>query len=115
MSISPEIKNLINRLEQEFNEIESDVREGLNIIWPLFSSFPNNVLLTQFFASLSNHLLYVEISRSRIQIIVNRFASINVTPNEILETGEDLSMELGRAIEAKISVKQIVNRLKELL
>jgi hypothetical protein len=59
-------------------------------------------------------LLYVEIARSRIQIIVNRFSSINVTPNEIMETGEDLSMELGRAIEAKISVRQIVNRLREL-
>jgi uncharacterized protein YpbB len=114
MSISPEIQNLINRLEQELNEIESDVREGLNIIQPIFASFPNNDLLIQFFASLSNHLLYVEISRSRIQIIVNRFSSTNVTPNEIMETGEDLSMELGRAIEAKISVKQIINRLREL-
>ncbi|MGL6341325.1 MAG: restriction endonuclease subunit S [Waterburya sp.] len=114
MSISPEIKNLINRLEHELKEIESDVREGLNIIQPIFSSFPNNLLLIQFFASLNNHLLYVEISRNRIQTIVNRFSSINVTPNEILETGEDLSMELGKAIEAKISVKQIINRLREL-
>jgi len=114
MSISPEIQNLIKRLEQELEEIESDVREGLNMVQPIISSFPNNVFLTQFFASLNNHLLYVQISKSRIQIIVNRLSSINVTPDEILETGEDLSMELGRAIDAKISVKQIVNRLREL-
>jgi hypothetical protein len=31
-----------------------------------------------------------------------------------METGEDLSMELGRAIDAKISVKQILNHLRDL-
>jgi hypothetical protein len=114
VSISPEIQNLVARIERELEEIEFDVREGLNILQPIISNFPNNVLLTKFFASLSNHLLYVEISRSRIQVIVNRFSSIDVTPNEIMETGEDLSIELGRAIEAKISVRRIVNRLREL-
>ena len=114
MSISPEIKILIGRLERELQEIEEDVKEGLNIIQPIISSFPNNIVLTQFFASLSNNLLYVEISRRRIQITVNRLSSVDVTADEILEVGEDFGMELGRAIEAKISVKQIVNRLREL-
>ncbi len=114
MSISPEIKTLIDRLEQELQEIEEDVKEGLNIIQPIISRFPNNVVLIQFFASLSNNLLYVEISRRRIKIIENRLSSVDVNADEMLEAGEDLSIELGRAIEAKISVKQIVNRLREL-
>ena len=59
MSLSPEIKTLIDRLARELQEIEEDVKEGLNIIQPIIASFPNNVVLIQFFASLSNNLIYV--------------------------------------------------------
>lgn len=114
MSIPPEIKTLIDRLKQEIQVIEEDVKEGLNIIQPIISSFPNNVVLIQFFASLSNNLLYVQILRRRIQIIENRLSSVDATNDEILEVTEDLGMELGKAIEAKISIRQILNRLREL-
>ena len=114
MSISPEIRSLIIRLEQEMHEMELDAKEGLNIIQPIISSFPNNFLLTQFFASLSNNLFYVEILSRRIQIIENRLLLGDATADEILEIGEDLGIELGRSIEAKISIKQIVERLRKL-
>ncbi|RMF23387.1 MAG: restriction endonuclease subunit S [Cyanobacteria bacterium J083] len=101
-------------MKQEIQVIEEDVKEGLNIIQPIISSFPNNVVLIQFFASLSNNLLYVQILRRRIQIIENRLSSVDATNDEILEVTEDLGMELGKAIEAKISIRQILNRLREL-
>ena len=58
-------------------------------------------------------LLYVEISKRRINITVNRLSSNDVTTAEILEAGEDLGTELGRALEAKISVRRIIARLQE--
>jgi hypothetical protein len=114
MSIPPEIQALVDRLNQELEEIEQEVIEGLNLIRPILTSFPNNVILTRFFASLNNTLLFVEISKRRIQITVNRIVSSGTTDNDILEVGEDLGMELGRVIEAKISVRQIVERLRGL-
>jgi hypothetical protein len=62
----------------------------------------------------NNFLLFVEISRRRISITVNRLSSNDVTTTEILEAGEDLGTELGRALEVKISVRRIIARLQEL-
>ena len=39
---------------------------------------------------------------------------IDTTADEILEAGEDLSLELGKAIEAKISVRKTIDRLRTL-
>lgn len=114
MPIPPEIQSLIERLNLELEEIEREATEGLNLIRPILSSFPDNVILTQLFASLNNFLLFVEISRRRINITVNRLSSNDVTTAEILEAGEDLGTELGRALEAKISLRRIIARLQEL-
>jgi hypothetical protein len=114
MPIPPEIESLIDRLNLELEEIEGQAMEALNLIRPILSSFPDNVILTQLFASLNNFLLFVEISKRRINITVNRLSSNDVTTAEILEAGEDLGAELGRALEAKISVIRIIARLQEL-
>ena len=114
MSTSPEIQAFIDRLERELSETERTAREGIDMIRPIVYDFPDNIVLTRFFASLSNNLLYVEISRRRIQITMNRISSVDVSADQIIEAVEDLGLELGRAIEAKIGVKRIVDRLREL-
>ena len=115
MPIPPEIESLIERLNLELEEIERDATEGLNLVRPILSSFPDNVILTQLFASLNNFLLFVEISKRRINITINRLSGNDTTTSEILEAGEDLGAELGKALEAKISVRRILARLQELL
>ena len=114
MPIPPEIPTLIDRLNRELEETEQEARVGLNLVRPFLSSFPDNAILTRFFASLNNTLLFVEISRRRIQITVNRILGADVSAENILEAGEDLGTELGRVLEAKISVKRIIARLREL-
>ncbi|MCC0178456.1 restriction endonuclease subunit S [Waterburya agarophytonicola K14] len=114
MSIPPEIQSIIDRLNLELEEIEREATEGLNLIRPILSSFPDNVILIQLFASLSNFLLFVEISERRIEITINRISSDDVANSIISEVGEDLGTELGRALEAKISVRRIISRLQEL-
>lgn len=114
MPIPSNIQALIDRLNQELDEIEEESAEGINLVQTLLSSFPNNIILIQFFASFSNTLLFVEISRRRIQITINRLLSANVSDEEIQEVGEDLGTELGKALEAKISIRNIINRLQGL-
>ena len=115
MSITPEIQALVDRLNHELEEIERETTQGLNLVRPIIALISDNAILIRFFASLNNTLLFLEISRRRIQITVNRISPLDVAPEEILEAGEDLGNELGRLLEAKISVERIVNRLQELL
>lgn len=114
MSIPPNIQNLISRLNQELNTIEQQATEGLNIVQVLLSSFPDNLILIQFFATFSNTLLFVEIARRRIQITINRLSVDDLTEDNIAEIGEDLGTEFGQALEAKIRIERIINRLREL-
>jgi hypothetical protein len=113
MPIPSEIQSLVDRLDQELGQIEREATEGLNLVRPILSNFPDNFILTQFFASLNNFLLFVEISRRRINITVNRISSNDVTSSEILEAGEDLGAELGRILEVKINARRIIDRLQE--
>lgn len=70
MLIPSEIIVLVERLNQELNQIEQKATQELNIIKPILSRFPNNTRLTQFFAFLNNVTLLVINYRTRIQTIV---------------------------------------------
>ena len=67
MSIPPEIATFVDRLNQEFDDTEQEATEGVNLVRPLLSRFPDNVRLIQFFTFFNNALLFVEISRRRMQ------------------------------------------------
>ena len=112
MPIPPKIANLIEQLHQEINQTEQAVTEGLQIARLKLNSFPDNSFLIQIYASLSNYLVFIEISRRRIdysQVIV---ASETVAKIQIQEAGEMLSEILGRVLEAKIVVNKIKTRLE---
>ncbi|MFB2920324.1 MULTISPECIES: hypothetical protein [Aerosakkonema] len=112
MPIPSEILALIDRLNQELEQTERDATEGLSLARQRLSRFPDNIVLTQFFAALSNILLFVEIYRGRIQSIVDRISPENV-PNEIIqEAGEDLGIILGRVLEVKINANRLKTRLE---
>lgn len=115
MPVPPRIANLIEQLHQEINQIEQVVTEGLRIARLELNNYPDNSLLIQVYASLNNYLVFIEISRRRIdysQVIV---ATETVTEIQIQEAGEMLSEILGRVLEAKIVVDRIKNRLENWL
>lgn len=115
MIIPPKIKALVDRLNQELDSVELQTIDGLNLVRPLLDTFNDNIVLTQFFASFSNAYLFVEISKRRIQVTVNRLTQSNLPNETLLEIGEDLSSELGKVLEVKIQIERLLNRLQELL
>lgn len=112
MPIPSEILALINRLNQELEQTEQDATEGLNLVRQRLSRFPDNLVLTQFFAALSNILIFVEIYRGRIQSIVERISPEDVPSEIIQESGEDLGIILGRVLEVKINANRLKTRLE---
>jgi len=114
MRIPSEIVLLVDGLNQELNQIEQEAREGLNLVKPLLSLFSGHLKVIQLYTFFNNALLFVEISRRRIQAIVERISAADVTAEEIQEAGEDLGMLLGRVIEAKIVGRQLRRSLEEL-
>jgi len=114
MATPSEIAALVDQLNQELNQTEQEVTEGVNLVRPLLSRFADNVRLIQFFAFFNNALLFIEISRRRIQAIVERISAPDVTAEEIQEGGEDLGMLLGQVLEAKIDSRSIIRILEGL-
>lgn len=114
MSIPSEIDLLVQRLNRELTIIEQETIEGINLVRPLLSRFPENLRLIQFFSLLNNILLFVEISIRRIQAIIERVSASDVTLEDIQESGEDLSSLLGQVLESKIEVNSIIEILREL-
>ena len=55
--------------------------------------------------------MFIENSRRRIQNIMERMLTDEITAEEIQEAGEDLGALLGQVLETKIEVRQILTRL----
>ena len=103
---------LIDRLNQELDQTEQEATEGLNLARQNLSRFPDNSIIVQFFAFFNNIVLFIDNSRQRIQNIVARLSTANVTAEETQETGENLATLLGRVLEAKIAVSRVIARLE---
>lgn len=113
MAIPLEITALIERLNQELSQTEQEAIQGLNLVRHSLSLFPNNILLIQLFAYFTNVLLFVNNSRRRIQIIIEKILAEEVTVDEeIQEAGEDLATLVGVTLEVKIEVERIITRLE---
>ncbi len=112
MPITPEIQTLVNRLNQELDRTEQTA--GVNIVREILSLFPDNAIMIQYFATLNNFLFFVEVSRRRIQTLVETISPVYVPVDVIQEAGEDLGTQLGRVLEAKMEVERMLNRLEEL-
>jgi len=114
MPIPSEIRELINRLEQELDEIEQKATDGLNLVRPLLSLFGDNAILIQYFAFLNAALLSVQTSKRQVEIIVESISPDDITVSEVREAGEDLGTLLGKTLETKIRVDRIIENLEEL-
>ena len=111
MPITPEFTALIDRLNQEINQTSQQATQGLNLVRELLSRFPNNVILTQYFAYFNTALLFIETSRVQIQTTVETVEPNDVSDEIMQNALERLGTLLGRVLEAKLRVEQLINRL----
>jgi hypothetical protein len=114
MSVPPEIVALIEQLNQELKQSEQLAVNGLNLVKSILSRFPDNARMIELFAVLTNVLLFVEISRRRIQFTVDTISSPMLSAEVIQEAGEDLAEMLGRVLENKMLVSRTVAVLEDL-
>lgn len=114
MTLPTPFTTLVARLNQEFEQTEQEATEGLNLARTALSRFPDNVLLIQFFAYLSDVLLFVEISKRQLQVTIETVSATDVPSNVVQDAGEELATLLGRVLEAKIDARQIIARLQDL-
>ncbi len=114
MPLPSEIIALVDRLNQEINQTEQETADGLNLVRRNLTFFPNNVILTQYFAYLNAVLFSVETYYRQVQATIEIISLSDVSVEVIQEAGEDLGNLLGRVLETKIAVRQIINRLEEL-
>jgi hypothetical protein len=114
MSISPEIHSSIERLNTELDYLREQTQHGLGILRPLIDQFPNNNLVVQFYGYLNNSLFMVDVYQRRIQFIVELLQQETLSVEEIQSTGEELSDLLGRILESKIGLENIIHRLEAL-
>jgi hypothetical protein len=114
MPVPSEIASLIEQLNQELSQCEQLALSGLNLARLILSRFPDNARMIELFAVLTNILLFVEISKRRIQFTVDTISSSNLSPEVIQEAGEDLGEMLGRVLENKILAIRIVTVLESL-
>ena len=113
MTIPAEINALIERLNNELNQMDREATEGRILARVILSRFPDNFSLIQLFATLNNHLVFVQISRRRIEYYGIILETGTATEQQVQEAGEDLSELLGRALDAKIVVNRIKTGLQE--
>jgi hypothetical protein len=114
MSVPPEIDSLIERLNQELGQSEQLAINGINLVKLILSRFPDNARMIELFAVLTNVLLFVEITKRRIQFTVDTISSPNLSLEVIQEAGEDLSEMLGRVLENKMLTSKTVAILEDL-
>jgi hypothetical protein len=107
MTVPDELNNLIDRLNQELNEIEQISIEGIDLLRIVLKRFPDNIALTELFAFLSVSLFYAQRTRSA----VNERLTYLSNPMDVQEIAEDFALELGRAVETKIKIIYITERL----
>jgi hypothetical protein len=114
MSVPPKIADLIEQLNLELSQVEQLAMNGLKLVKLILSRFPDNARMIELFAVLTNVLLFVEISRRRIQFTVDTISSPNLSAEVIQEAGEDLAEMLGRVLENKMLAGRIVAILEDL-
>lgn len=109
------IAAVINRLNQELDEIERQANAAENLVRTALSRLPENVMLRQTLDYLNDGRQFVDDSRSVIASDVESLSGSDVTNAEIQQLGEDLSASLGMTLEIKIQVERLLSRLEELL
>ena len=112
MTLPSNINALIKQLNHELNNLEHELSQSIELIRSRINLFPGNLILIQLFATFNNYILFTENTRRRISEIERYLSKEDLSDDELQESGEDLSEQLGRVLEAKIIVNNIKKRLE---
>jgi hypothetical protein len=116
MPIPDQINALIGQLNQELDMVSQEANIGIALARTILDRFPDNAIVIELFAYLNSALFLVELDQRQLETIINSLSEREtVTISEMRESGEILANELGRIIEARITVERIRNRLENLL
>ncbi len=113
MTIPSNLKKLVNQLDQELSEIEHQTTKGIAQLQKLLANFPENVILTQYFAYLNTILFFINTARQQIQTVLDTLSSEDVPITIVQEAGEDLGTLQGKILEEKNRLQKILNFLGE--
>jgi len=113
MSQRSDLDTLIERVNNELNNLNLELSQAMELVRKRITLFSDNILLIQLFASLNNYDLFAQNTTRQIQetfkcLIIDE----SLSDRDIQEAGEDLSEQLGRILEAKIVVSNIKSRLE---
>ncbi|NJK64451.1 MAG: restriction endonuclease subunit S [Synechococcaceae cyanobacterium SM2_3_1] len=114
METPRELSELLSQIQQELDQIENETSEGLSILRVFLAQgeTEDDVSLVQLYATLSNALLFTEVSRRRINDTV---ANLQQQSDETLQAaGEDLAELLGQIIDTKIVISRMTTIIREL-
>ncbi|MCL1472092.1 hypothetical protein [Argonema antarcticum] len=115
MPIPAEINALIERLNDELNQMERSATEGIALARAILKRFPDNFTVIQLFAFLNTSIFFADNARRQLQMRVEALSASAIPRDEdIQEAGEDLAIELGRVLENKMRVSRIKTRLENL-
>ncbi len=115
MPVPSEINALVERINNELDQIEQEATEGITLASAILERFRENKSLIQMLAFLNSVIFWLNTEKRRIQTIVETL-SLNdeITSEEIQMAGEDLSTKLGRTLETKLRVSNLKSRLENL-
>jgi hypothetical protein len=113
MPLSSDFNTLVERINDELNNLDCELLQAIKLVRERIILFPDNIILIQLFAVLNNYTLFAENTRRRVQETL-QYLAINemISDRDIREAGEDLSEQLGKLLEAKIVASNIKTRLE---
>jgi len=114
MAIPNKIQGLIQQLHQSLDETEQKAYEGINLVRPFLTLFPDNLMLIRHFAYFNNVVFFVDIARNQVRSVIENFLISDLTAEALQEIGEDLGELLGRVIDAKIGIENFIKTLQSL-
>jgi len=112
MSLPNSIQKLIQQIDHNLTQTEQRAYQGINLVRPLLEKFPENFILMRHFAYFNNVVLFIGIAQNKTRSIVDICTQENLTTEEIQEIGKDLGELLGRILDAKISIENIIKILE---
>ena len=113
MTLPPNFDILVAQIEREINVLGTELSQAIQLVRARIALFPDNIILIQLFALLNNYTLFLENTQRRIRETI-QYVTTDETLSivDIQVAGEDLSEQLGRILEAKIVVSNIIKRLE---
>jgi|GEM_PF-2477713 hypothetical protein len=85
MPIPSEITQLVQRVNQELDQIEQDATEGLTLARAILNQFPENFIVVQLLAFLNTSIFYAETSRTWIQTRVEDISDSQVSREQVIQ------------------------------